>query len=155
MSRPCVVAARPQWARALREPVDAAGVEAVVMAAVGRALADGISLATAGGALQLGRAAVEEWVRFGKAREILLSVDAAERTARQVEAVAMGATPAVVCSRIPLTSDALGQLTGRGAVAVLAVSDAPAGRHLRRQLRRVHRLALEGPATEGVVDDGA
>ena len=79
---------------------------------------------------------VKQAVVEGRALAVLLASDAAERTQRQAEAMADD----LPVHTLSLSSDDLGQQVGRGALAVVAVLDVPATRHLRRQLRRLRQL---------------
>ncbi len=115
--------------------IDATVLPDRVRRAVEHAVAEALSMAAAGGGLARGRSAVQQAVVDGRTSSVLLASDAAERTARQIEAM-----EGVRVLRLPLTVDALGHRVGRGSLAVVAVLDVPCARHLRRQLRRLRSL---------------
>jgi predicted RNA-binding protein YlxR (DUF448 family) len=137
----CLVSSVKQLSRALKQQVDATNVPRDVRDAVLRALADGVTMATAGGALMGGRTVVDEMIAAGRAVEVVVAADAAERTVRDMDLSRLPeGRHAPVVTRVPLTTDELGRMTGRGPRALLVVLDHPAAQHLRRQLRRLRSL---------------
>jgi uncharacterized protein len=120
--------------------IDGSGLAEKVRDAVHRALGAGLSMASAGGGLSGGRAAVEQALTEKRAQFVVVASDAADRTVRGVQqAVALHSadTPLVV---VPLTATEIGELTGKASRAVAAVLDVPCSVHLRRQLRRLVSL---------------
>lgn len=132
----CLDAAPRGLGRALKGRVDSDGLRERIEQAVVGSLADGLSLAAAGGGLIGGRTVVEQALSEERARWVLFASDCAARTRKGVEE-RLGEVPMVV---LPMTTDELGQRTGRAPRAVLAVLDASCSVHLRRQLRRIRSL---------------
>lgn len=123
--------------RALREPVETDGLEEQLRALVRRALEDGLSQAAASGLLVSGHDALVEALEAGRVSDLVLARDAAERTARQLEARA-GVDVTVL--RVHLDTVELGDRIGKPARAAAGVLAGSGSRHLRRQLRRLRDL---------------
>ena len=80
-----------------------------------------IGLARKAGKVEVGEEAVSIAARHHKARVILFASDAADNTLRRQESLAqLGSCPTV---RLPLTKAELGGCVGRGACALLAITD--------------------------------
>jgi uncharacterized protein len=123
-------------ARVLKSSVRAERLEQRLVEAVLRAVLDGMSLASAGGALVGGHDAVEQGLRSGRISELAFASDASARTVADVTRSA-GDRP---ITRLPLDKDALGARVGQAPRAVVGLVDAPGFRHLREQLRRLRSL---------------
>ncbi|MBX2798761.1 MAG: DUF448 domain-containing protein [Myxococcales bacterium] len=136
----CLAAAESKGSllqRALRGTVDADGLRSEVVAAVNRALLDGLSLASAGGGLVGGRDALVTALQAEEVVELIAADDAAERTLRELIRAAGSGLP---CTTLPLDRDALGAQVGAGARAALGVRPIHVCTHLRRQLQRLRLL---------------
>jgi len=119
------------------DAIDASTLEADLLAAIHRALADGLSQAAAGGALIGGNDALGRALVAGQIAEVVLANDAAERTERELRREAREGVPFTVS---PLDRDALGARVGRAPLAAVGVLAEGASVHLRRQLRRLRDL---------------
>lgn len=80
-----------------------------------------IGLCLRGRNLEVGEEPVEAVARARDARVLLLASDAADNTARRVQHFAEAGQ--CVWLRIPFTKQELGQATGRGSAAVVAITD--------------------------------
>ena len=80
-----------------------------------------IGLCLRGRNLEVGEEPVEAVARARDARVLLLASDAADNTARRVRHFAEAGQ--CVWLRIPFTKQELGQATGRGSAAVVAITD--------------------------------
>jgi len=102
-----------------------------------RSALDGLSMASASGALVGGHERLTAALRQGTVTEIVLAVDIADRTLRSLREAA-GETMAF--TQLPLDRDALGNKVGRGPRAALGLTSSRSANHLRRQLRRLRDL---------------
>jgi len=105
-----------------------------IQGAVLRAAQDGLSMAAAGGALVGGHDALERALVEGRVAEVVVAMDASERTVADLRTVAGEDVPFTV---IAASRDALGNRVGQGSRAALGVLSVPASRHLLRQLHRL------------------
>jgi predicted RNA-binding protein YlxR (DUF448 family) len=120
-------------ARALKGPVTAGGLVDAVRAQLGVALLDGLSLASAGGALVGGADQLLAAIGEGRIEELVLASDAADRTLRRVRE----AGPDVPATVVDLSREALGARIGTAPRAAVGITGAPAAVHLLRTLRRL------------------
>ena len=130
----CLVAAstdRAILSRAFKEKTDPGPLQERVRACVLSALADGLSIAAAGGGLVAGHDAAEAGVRSGEIVVLMYANDASERTRASVDRA--GAVPSVV---VPFDRAELGRRIGQEPRAVVGVRGFSCTVHLRRQLRR-------------------
>jgi len=102
-------------------------------AQLGVALLDGLSLASAGGALVGGADQLLAALREGTIAELVLASDAAERTLRNLR----DAGPDVPTTVIELSREALGARIGTAPRAAVGITGASAAAHLLRTLRRL------------------
>lgn len=139
--RDCVTVAAKEPGRVARalhvQEVSTATLAEDLRAAVVRALADGLSLAAAGGALVGGFEALAQGLADGEVDEVAVASDAADRTDHDLR---RSAPERVVFTVIPFDRDALGARVGRAPLAAVGVRPAGASAHLRRQLRRLRDL---------------
>lgn len=106
--------------------------------ALTRALEDGLSMASAAGALVGGNALLQEALGKGEVDEVLVANDASARTLRQLREAA---PEGVTFTEVPWMSAAsLGHRIGRGLRAAVGIRPSRASRHLRVQLRMLRRL---------------
>jgi len=117
--------------------LETADLSGQLRAAIDRAVADGLSLAAAGGALVAGFEALTRALGAGEVVEIAVASDAAERTVRQLRSAAGEDVP---FTALPLDREALGSRVGRGPIAAVGVAPVGPSVHLRRQLRRSREL---------------
>ena len=121
--------------------VDAGGLLANLRDQVVRAIADGLSLAQASGALIGGHDVMIHGINDGDVVEIIVANDASERTIDDLRKAVEGSVhPNVPFTQIPMDRDTLGARIGRGSRAALGVKASRAAVHLRRQLRRLRAL---------------
>lgn len=102
-----------------------------------------LGLARKAGALLWGAERVADAIAAGKARLVLLTQDASQRTADRFAVLCEGGPP---CRTLPLTADELSMLTPRPA-AVFAVSD--------QNLARLCGRILNDPKPQGGIAHGA
>ena len=135
--RSCVerAEARPEGLRrTLKSQVRTEGLGVAIREAVIRSALDGLSMAAAAGALVGGHDLLEDALANGRISEVVVAVDASERTIADLRKAA-GESVAFV--RLPLDREALGARVGRGPRAALGVGASRATHHLRMQLRRL------------------
>lgn len=127
-------------ARALDGSVDASDLRERILAALHRAAADGISMASASGSLVGGHDRLVKELLGGAVEQVILASDASPRTVASIRRAAQEAEQDVVFVELPFTRDDLGSRTGRGARAALGVRPTRGSAFLRRQLRRLGNL---------------
>ena len=81
-----------------------------------------LSLGRKAGRLELGEEPVGSAARAHKARLVVVASDAGDHTWRRAHSFVAGTDQ--VCLKVPYTKDALGQATGRTALAIAAFTDA-------------------------------
>lgn len=123
--------------RPLRTSVSSAGLREQIVDVVARAAMDGLSLASAAGALVGGHDALERELTQRRIAAVVVAEDASERTVASLQSAA---GPDVSFVVLPLTRDALGHKIGRGPRAALGVTSSRSASHLRQQLRRLRQL---------------
>ncbi len=123
--------------RPLRAPVSSDGLREQVIDVIGRAAMDGLSLASAAGALVGGHDALERELTCHRIAAVVVAEDASERT---IASLKEAADPDVSFVVLPLGRDALGHKVGRGPRAALGVTSSRSASHLRQQLRRLRQL---------------
>ena len=101
-----------------------------------------IGLCLRGRNLEVGEEPVEAVARARDARVLLLASDAADNTARRVRHFAEAGQ--CVWLRIPFTKQELGQATGRGSAAVVAITETGLPAAVFRRIRR-QRAEKAGP----------
>ncbi len=124
-------------ARALKAPASASDLLVRIRVAVEAALADGLSLAAAGGGLVSGADALRAALGRGEVVEVAVASDAADRTVRTLRALCEEDVPMTM---LPLDRDDLGRRIGAPSRAAVGILPASASIHLRRQLQRLRRL---------------
>lgn len=114
---------------------------AALRAQVDRAIADGLSMAQAAGALLGGHDMLVNGIRGGEVLELVIASDASDRTVDDLRA-ALSASPHpnAPVTRISLDREALGARIGKGSRAAVGVTPSRAATHLRRQLHRWRAL---------------
>jgi len=122
----------------LRAEVRTAGLAQRIRQAVLSATLDGISMASASGALVGGHDQLRKALVIGRVEDVIVATDASPRTIASLREVA---APEVVFVQLDgVDKGSLGQRTGRGARAALGVYSVRGSTHLRRQLRRLSGL---------------
>ena len=92
-----------------------------------------LGLAARAGRLRVGMDAVEESVRRGEARAVIVAADASAGTERRIGRLLSGRPPGC---KVVVDGDRLGHAVGRSRVVVVAVTDSSLARRV---------LALAGP----------
>lgn len=105
--------------------------------AVQRALEDGLSMASAAGALVGGQERLTAALRKGELTHVVLASDIAEGSEKKVRAAA---SDRVVIVRCHLQTTDLGDRVGKGPRAALGIRSSRSATHLIRQLRRLRSL---------------
>jgi predicted RNA-binding protein YlxR (DUF448 family) len=123
--------------RAFKQNVPAGPWVAQYREALHRAVADGLSMAAAAGALASGHDVLVQALRDGEIVELAFASDCSDRTRRSIEAAAADRIPRTVLAADAAT---LGGWIGRGSRAAVGVRSSRAATHLLRQLRRARRL---------------
>ncbi len=123
--------------RAFKQNVPAGPWESQYRAALERAVADGLSMAAAAGALASGHDVLVEALKSGEIVELAFAADCADRTRRSIESHADDSIPVTV---LHADASTLGGWIGRGSRAAVGVRPSRSATHLLRQLRRVRRL---------------
>lgn len=116
---------------------DVSGLKHAIVESTLRLLGDGLSQAAASGALVGGFDLLAAALREHQIRAVLVASDAAERTQRELRAIA----PDVSFVPVPWNREELGYRIGKGSRAALGVKSSRSSAHLLRQL---HRLPLLG-----------
>jgi predicted RNA-binding protein YlxR (DUF448 family) len=130
--------ARPgPLARAFKRPVPADPWSSRYREALDRALLDGLSMASASGALVGGQDVLVAALTAGQVVEVLLASDCAPRTERHLRAAAREGLP---FTRLTILAADLGLQVGRGPRAAVGVRSSRAAAHLLRQLHRLRSL---------------
>jgi ribosomal protein L7Ae-like RNA K-turn-binding protein len=117
--------------------VSSDGLREQVIDVIGRAALDGLSLASAAGAIVGGHDALVRELTAHRIAAVVGAEDASERT---ITSLKEAAGPDVSFVVLPLDRDALGQKVGRGPRAALGVTSSRSASHLRQQLRRLRQL---------------
>lgn len=117
--------------------VDAEAIVSSLRDHVQRGVADGISMAAAGGALVRGRERLMSALMQERVRFVATASDAAPRT---LDALQGAAGEEVTFVAVPWTAAELGARIGRGPIAAVGATSARPAAHLRRQLRRLQWL---------------
>lgn len=123
------------------QPLVAEGLLTNLRDQVMRAVADGLSMAQASGALVGGHDVLIHGINDGIVIEIVVASDASDRTIGDLRAAVEGsAHPNVPFTRIPMDRETLGTRIGRGSRAAVGIKASRATAHLRRQLHRLRAL---------------
>ena len=100
-----------------------------------------LALARKGGRAELGEEPVGGAARAGKAYLIVVASDAGDHTWRRAKSFVAGTDQQ--CIKLPYTKEELGLVTGRGALAIAAVTDAALALAMVRSLDKVDAAVVE------------
>jgi len=100
-----------------------------------------LALARKGGRAELGEEPVGGAARAGKAYLIVVASDAGDHTWRRAKSFVAGTDQQ--CIKLPYTKEEMGLVTGRGSLAIAAITDAALALAMVRSLDKVDAAVVE------------